>query len=300
MGLVNAGMLIPYNDIKEPLKTLAEDVVLNRTDDAGEKLLEYALKEDSVNTTTNPSKIEEWRTTSIENRIQQALIKGTTEYLEADLDEALKIYSPIEIIEKILLEGMNIIGEQFGEGKMFLPQVVKSSRIMKQAVDYLQKDFEQKNSDPIGTIVLATVKGDVHDIGKNILSLMLVCNGFKVVDLGVMVNASEILNSAKEQKADIIALSGLITPSLDEMCKVASKMEEEGFKLPALMVGGATTSKRHTAIKIAPKYNGIVAHTTNASEAVVAAQKIVSKDKEFLKKLKQEQQKILKDYKYEK
>ncbi len=300
MGIVNAGMLIPYNDIKEPLKTLAEDVVLNRTDDAGEKLLEYALKEDSVNTTTNPSKIEEWRTTSIENRIQQALIKGTTEYLEADLDEALKIYSPIEIIEKILLEGMNIIGEQFGEGKMFLPQVVKSSRIMKQAVDYLQKDFEQKNSDPIGTIVLATVKGDVHDIGKNILSLMLVCNGFKVVDLGVMVNASEILNSAKEQKADIIALSGLITPSLDEMCKVASKMEEEGFKLPALMVGGATTSKRHTAIKIAPKYNGIVAHTTNASEAVVAAQKIVSKDKEFLKKLKQEQQKILKDYKYEK
>ena len=166
---------------------------------------------------------------------------------------------------------------------------------MREIVDKLQKDFKQSEiSSNIGTVVLATVKGDVHDIGKNILSLILVCNGFKVIDLGVMVNSTDILESARENNADIIALSGLITPSLDEMQKVAQRMENEGFKLPALMVGGATTSKKHTAVKIAPKYNGLVVHTTNASEAVVAAQKIVMKDEEFISGVKKEQEKLRK------
>ena len=298
MGIVNAGMLMIYDEIEEPLKTLVEDVVLNRREDASEKLLKYAegIKKCDFGETT--SKKEEWRNEPVEKRIQYALIKGDTTYIDDDLKEALKTYKPIDIIEKILLEGMNIVGEYFGSGKMFLPQVVKSSRIMKEFVDKLEKDFEKDNDKKkIGTIVLATVKGDVHDIGKNILSLMFVCNGFEVIDLGVMVNTSDILLAGKEHNADIIALSGLITPSLEEMQKVAEQMEKEGFKLPALMVGGATTGKKHTALKIAPMYSGLVVHTTNATEAVVAAQKIVLKDKEFIKSVKDEQQKLLKEYK---
>lgn len=297
MGIVNAGMLQTYDEIEEPLKTLVEDVVLNRNDDASEKLLEYAqgVNEDS---SSEEKKVEEWRSDTVEKRIQHALIKGDTTYISEDLDEALKSYSPIDIIEKILLEGMNIVGEYFGAGKMFLPQVVKSSRIMKEIVDKLQDKFEQSDdSKKLGTVILATVKGDVHDIGKNILSLILTCNNFKVIDLGVMVNSSDILESAREYNADIIALSGLITPSLEEMQKVAERMEKEGFKLPALMVGGATTSKKHTAIKIAPNYHGLVVHTTNASEAAVVAQKIVLKDEDFISQIKEEQAKILKEYK---
>ncbi|MCR5265035.1 MAG: methionine synthase [Cyanobacteria bacterium RUI128] len=297
MGIVNAGMLMTYDEIEEPLKTLVEDVVLNKREDASERLLEYAEKASDDNRQDNKKTQEEWRNQPVDKRIQYALIKGNTSFIEADLEEALGKYTPLEIIEGILLEGMNIVGEYFGSGKMFLPQVVKSSRIMKEIVDKLQKDFEQsKTSSNIGTVVLATVKGDVHDIGKNILSLILVCNGFKVIDLGVMVNSSDILESARKYNANIIALSGLITPSLEEMQKVAERMEKEGFKLPALMVGGATTSKKHTAIKIAPNYNGLVVHTTNASEAVVAAQKIVMKDEEFIKGVREEQEKIRNGY----
>lgn len=298
LGIVNAKMLIPYDEIEEPLKTLVEDVVLDKDDLAVERLLKYAQSVDlDHNSNQTDSARSKSRDLNVEGRIQNSLLTGDTTYLKEDLKEALETYSPIEIIEKILLEGMNIIGEKFGQGKMFLPQVVKSSRIMKDAVDYLKSDIEKSSSKSnLGTIVLATVKGDVHDIGKNILSLMLTCNGFKVVDLGVMVNEADILLSAKENNADIIALSGLITPSLDEMCSVASRMEAEGFKLPAIMVGGATTSKRHTAIKIAPKYNGLVVQTGNASEAVFTAQKIVSKDNEFIKKIKEEQKKILDEY----
>lgn len=298
MGIVNAGMLMTYDEIEEPLKTLVEDVVLNRSEDASEKLLEYAEgigANEKSNVTSNNT--EEWRNTSVDKRIQHALIKGNTSYIDEDLKEALDSYKPIEIIEKILLEGMNIVGEKFGAGKMFLPQVVKSSRIMKEIVDKLQNNFTtDDDSENLGTVVLATVKGDVHDIGKNILSLILTCNGFKVIDLGVMVNCSDILASAKDYNADIVALSGLITPSLEEMQKVAEQMEKEGFKLPALMVGGATTSKKHTALKIAPNYNGLVVHTTNASEAVVTAQKIVMKDTDFISGIKKEQKEIREQY----
>lgn len=297
MGIVNAGMLMTYDQIEEPLKTLVEDVVLNRCDDASERLLEYAETLSDAGTSGQSQAQEEWRTYPVDKRIQFSLIKGNTSYIDEDITEALTLYSPMEIIEGILLEGMNIVGEYFGAGKMFLPQVVKSSRIMKEMVDRLQTKFEQEDkSKKIGTVVLATVKGDVHDIGKNILSLILVCNNFEVIDLGVMVNSSDILESAREHNADIIALSGLITPSLDEMQKVAERMQKEGFELPALMVGGATTSKKHTALKIAPNYSGLVVHTVNASEAVVAAQKIVLKDEDFIKSVRDEQKRITDEY----
>ena len=297
MGIVNAGMLKPYEEIEEPLKTLVENVVLNKGENAAEKLLNYAETHNKKSSTEQKKTEQKWREEGIEKRIQHALIKGETQYLKEDLKEALKTYTPVEIIEKVLLEGMNIVGEYFGSGKMFLPQVVKSSRIMKEAVEFLQTDFKNTDTkEKLGTVVLATVKGDVHDIGKNILSLMLSCNGLKVIDLGVMVNSSEILEAARKFNADIIALSGLITPSLEEMQKVAERMEKEGFKLPALMVGGATTSKTHTAIKIAPNYKGLVVHTGNASEAVVAAQKIVLGDSDFIEKIKSEQAEIRKNF----
>ena len=191
---------------------------------------------------------------------------------------------------------MNKVGELFGAGKMFLPQVVKSSRVMKEAVDILQVHLEKKEGGKIGKIVIATVKGDVHDIGKNILSLILQCNNFEVIDLGVMVNTPEILKAAIQYKPDIVGLSGLITPSLDEMINVAQTMDKEGVKLPAIMIGGATTSKLHTALKIAPNYNGLVVQTNNASEAAVAAQKIVMHDKEFINNVKNEQTRLREEY----
>lgn len=296
MGIVNAGMLEIYDEIEPKLRTLVEDVVLNRNDEAGEKLLEYAQTLDNTTSTHKKDNLE-WRNQSVEKRLQYALIKGNAEFLQQDLDEALKDFSPLEIIEKHLMDGMNEIGKLFGEGKMFLPQVVKSSRIMKQAVDYLKQYLKKDNSKTkLGKIVLATVKGDVHDIGKNILNLILTCNNFEVIDLGVMVNCSDILKAATKEKADIIALSGLITPSLEEMITVAEQLEKSGEKLAAIMIGGVTTSKLHTALKIAPKYNGIVAQTEDASQAVVVAQKIVAKDKEFLKNLKAEQKRLFDEY----
>lgn len=295
MGIVNPAMLEIYDNIPEPLKTLVEDVVLNKSKDATQKLLEYAETIKSKKT-EKEEKVEDWRNDKVEERLQNALIKGINKHLEEDILEALKTYKPIDIIEKILLEGMNKVGVLFGNGKMFLPQVVKSSRIMKEAVDILQVHFKKTDSNNIGKIVIATVKGDVHDIGKNILSLILQCNNFEVIDLGVMVNSSEILKAAITYKPDIVGLSGLITPSLDEMINVAQTMDKEGVKLPVIMIGGATTSKLHTALKIAPNYNGLVVQTNNASEAAVAAQKIVMKDETFINNTLKEQQKLREEY----
>ncbi len=298
MGIVNAGMLEIYDDIEEPLKTLCEDVILNRNDDAGEKLLEYAQNNDmGAKGSNNNSNQNQWREESVEQRLQYALIKGNTEFLEEDISEALKKYAPVELIEKPLMDGMDKIGILFGEGKMFLPQVVKSARVMKHAVDIIKKHLPKNTKQkPIGKIVLATVKGDVHDIGKNILSLVLSCNNFEVIDLGVMVNCKDILLAAQEHNADIIALSGLITPSLDEMIYVAEQMEQEGMNLPGLMIGGATTSKLHTALKIAPKYHGVVVHTVGASEVAPIAQRIINNDVEFIKSVKEEQRKLMEEY----
>ena len=295
MGIVNPAMLEIYDNIEEPLKSLVEDVVLNKSPDATQKLLDYAV---TIKTTSekHEEKIDDWRNDPVEIRLQNALIKGTNKHLAEDIEEALKSYSPIDIIEKLLLEGMNKVGELFGAGKMFLPQVVKSSRIMKEAVDVLQVHLKNNGGKNIGRYVIATVKGDVHDIGKNILSLILKCNNFEVIDLGVMVSSSEILKAAIKYKPDIVGLSGLITPSLDEMINVAKTMEKEGIKLPAIMIGGATTSKLHTALKIAPNYNGLVVQTNNASEAAVAAQKIVMKDAKFISEIKNEQDKLRQDY----
>ena len=302
MGIVNAGMLCPYNEIDENLRTLCENVILNKSDNAGEILLEYAQvhSEELKNKTADNKKNDDWRNDSLEERLQYALIKGNTDYLEADIKEALEKYNPVELIEKPLMNGMDKIGVLFGEGKMFLPQVVKSARVMKNAVDiikeYLPKNEEKK---PIGKIVLATVKGDVHDIGKNILSLILTCNNFEVIDLGVMVSCKDILKAAIKEEADLIALSGLIIPSLDEMIFVAEQMEKEGLNLPGLLIGGATTSKKHTALKIAPKYHGVVVHTSGASEVAPVAQKIIKNDKEFIQSIKEEQNRLVKEYEKE-
>ena len=295
MGIVNPAMLEIYDNIEEPLKSLVEDVVLNKSPDATQKLLDYAETMKTTSAKTE-EKTDDWRNDPVEIRLQNALIKGTSKHLAEDIEEALKSYSPIDIIEKLLLEGMNKVGELFGAGKMFLPQVVKSSRIMKEAVDVLQVHLKNNGGKNIGRYVIATVKGDVHDIGKNILSLILKCNNFEVIDLGVMVSSSEILKAAIKYKPDIVGLSGLITPSLDEMINVAKTMEKEGVKLPAIMIGGATTSKLHTALKIAPNYNGLVVQTNNASEAAVAAQKIVMKDAKFISEIKNEQDKLRQDY----
>lgn len=296
MGIVNPSTLEIYDDIDETLKTLVEDVVLNRTEDATQKLLDYAQNIQN-DTSEKIEKVDLWRNKPVEIRIQTALIKGTNKYLKEDLTEALKSYSPIDIIEKIFIDGMNKVGELFAEGKMFLPQVVKSSRIIKEGVDFLQGYFNSDDkASKIGKIVIATVKGDVHDIGKNILALILKCNNFEVIDLGVMVNVTEILNASLEHNPDIIALSGLITPSLDEMITDVIAIEKEGINVPAIMIGGATTSKLHTALKIAPNYNGIVVQSDNASEAVVIAKKLVSNDNEFINKIKLEQRELVEKY----
>ena len=296
MGIVNAGMIEIYDEIPEPLKTLCENVILNKSEDAGDKLLEYA-QNNNLEVKSKVVENNEWRSESIENKLQYALIKGNTEFLETDIKEALQKYKPVELIEKPLMGGMDKIGVLFGEGKMFLPQVVKSARVMKQAVDiikqYLPQNSKQKH---IGKIVLATVKGDVHDIGKNILSLILTCNNFEVIDLGVMVNCKDILEAARKYNADIIGLSGLITPSLDEMVHVAQEMEREGLTLPGLIIGGATTSELHTALKIAPKYHGIVVHTYGASEVAPVAQKIINNDFEFINSIKEKQKKLREEY----
>ena len=271
MGIVNAGQLVVYDDIPELLRERVEDVILNRRDDATERLLEIAaqFKGDGAVVVKED---EAWRSWPVNKRLEHALVKGITDFIDIDTEEArLQVERPLHVIEGPLMDGMNVVGDLFGEGKMFLPQVVKSARVMKKAVAYLQPYIEAEKAgsgaSTQGKVLMATVKGDVHDIGKNIVGVVLQCNNYEVIDLGVMVPCSTLLQKAKELNVDIIGLSGLITPSLDEMVHVAKEMTRLGFTIP-LLIGGATTSKAHTAIKIAPNYEHGVVYVTNASRSV--------------------------------
>ena len=272
MGIVNPSLLEVYDDIPNDLLTYVEDVILDRRDDATERLLDFAA---SVVGTTKESKVDlSWRTEPLQNRITRALVKGIDTYIIEDVEEARKASKKtIEVIEGNLMIGMNVVGDLFGDGKMFLPQVVKSARVMKKAVAYLLPFIEEENNrsgeqtKAAGKILLATVKGDVHDIGKNIVSVVLACNNYEIIDLGVMVPPEKIIATAKEEQVDVIGLSGLITPSLDEMVYLAKEMKREGFTIP-LLIGGATTSKAHTAVKITPEYAHGVVHVNDASRAV--------------------------------
>ncbi|SFH72604.1 methionine synthase [Modicisalibacter xianhensis] len=279
MGIVNAGQLAVYDDLPAELRDAVEDVVLNRRDDATERLLDLAERYKGDGSGGARKEDLEWRSWPVEKRIEHALVKGVTSYIEEDTEEARqRAVRPIEVIEGPLMDGMNVVGDLFGAGKMFLPQVVKSARVMKQAVAYLIPYIEAEKSEDSqakGKIVMATVKGDVHDIGKNIVGVVLQCNNYEVIDLGVMVPAEKILQTAREQQADIIGLSGLITPSLDEMVHVAKEMQRQGFDVP-LLIGGATTSKAHTAVKIEPQYEHPVIYVTDASRAVGVAGRLLS------------------------
>ena len=269
MAIVNAGQLAVYEEIEPELKTRVEDVLLNRRDDATERLVDFAESVKASEKT--PIEKEAWRHAPVEERLSHALVKGIVDFIEADTEEArAKSKRPLDVIEGPLMAGMSVVGDLFGAGKMFLPQVVKSARVMKKAVAYLLPFMEAEkdaNAKPQARIVMATVKGDVHDIGKNIVGVVLQCNNYEVIDLGVMVPAAKILETARERKADVIGLSGLITPSLDEMVHVAQEMEREGFSLP-LLIGGATTSRAHTAVKIAQHYRASTVHVLDASRAV--------------------------------
>jgi 5-methyltetrahydrofolate--homocysteine methyltransferase len=277
MGIVNAGMLEVYEEIEPELKVLVEDVLLNRRPDATERLVEHGETLKGSGAVVSEKKAEEWRNGTVEERLSHALVKGIDGYIEIDTEEArVKLGRPLLVIEGPLMAGMSVVGDLFGAGKMFLPQVVKSARVMKKAVAYLTPFMEAEKASMAaagqvvrtqGKIVLATVKGDVHDIGKNIVGVVLACNNYEVIDMGVMVPCEKILERAKAEKADVIGLSGLITPSLDEMVHVAREMERNGFKLP-LLIGGATTSRAHTAVKIAPHYSEPVVHVLDASRAV--------------------------------
>ncbi len=287
MGIVNAGMLEVYEEIEPELKVLVEDVLLNRRPDATERLVEYGETLKAVGTIAQEKKAEEWRSGSVEDRLAHALVRGIDAYIEIDAEEArVKLGRPLLVIEGPLMAGMSIVGDLFGAGKMFLPQVVKSARVMKKAVAHLTPFMEAEKAaleaaghvvKAQGKILLATVKGDVHDIGKNIVGVVLACNNYEVIDMGVMVSSEKILERAKAEKADMIGLSGLITPSLDEMVHVAKEMERQGFTLP-LLVGGATTSRAHTAVKIAPHYSQPVVHVLDASRAVGVTTSLLSDD----------------------
>ncbi len=280
MGIVNAGQMAIYDDLPEKLRQAVEDVILNKDPEAGERLLEVA--EEFRGDGQAASKVADtaWREQSVEKRLEHALVKGITDYIEADTEEAYqKLGSGLHVIEGPLMDGMNVVGDLFGSGKMFLPQVVKSARVMKRAVAYLDPYLlaAKTEGQQQGKIVMATVKGDVHDIGKNIVGVVLQCNNFEVIDLGVMVPAEKILDTAVEQGANVIGLSGLITPSLEEMVNVAKLMKERGMDLP-LLIGGATTSKAHTAVKIEPQYDHPVVYVKDASRAVGVAQSLISND----------------------
>lgn len=279
MGIVNPGMLQIYDNIDAELLKYAEDLVLNRRKDATARLLAYAEKiVDEKN--DNPQKEQEWRSFDVNERLQHSLVKGITDYLEEDVEEARQLFDrAIEVIEQPLMDGMNVVGDLFGSGRMFLPQVVKSARVMKKAVSYLLPYIEMEKTGEIkgnGKIVMATVKGDVHDIGKNIVGVVLQCNNYEVVDLGVMVAAEKILQIAMDEKADVIGLSGLITPSLEEMVHVAKEMKRLNFNIP-LLIGGATTSPIHTAVKISPHYENPVIHVRDASKVINVVNKLLSK-----------------------
>ncbi len=295
MGIVNPTMLEIYDDIQKELLECVEDVLLNRKDDATERLLDLA--EGLKGQTTETVKVaQEWRNNSVEKRIEHALVKGIVDFIDEDIEEARnKFEQPLHVIEGPLMDGMNVVGDLFGSGKMFLPQVVKSARVMKKAVAYLLPYLEAEKlrtgntSKNNGKILLATVKGDVHDIGKNIVGVVLACNNFEIIDLGVMVPAEKILAAAIEHEVDMIGLSGLITPSLDEMVYLAKEMEKKGMKMP-LLIGGATTSRVHTAVKIDPHYSGPVVHVLDASKSVPVASSLLSQDQkaQFVINLKAE------------
>jgi 5-methyltetrahydrofolate--homocysteine methyltransferase len=314
MGIVNAGQLAVYEDIPKDLLERVEDVLWNRRPDSTERLVEFA--ENIKSKGKEQVKDEAWRNNTVQTRLAHSLVKGIVEYIDQDIEEARQQYDkPLQVIEGPLMDGMNIVGDLFGEGKMFLPQVVKSARVMKKAVAYLLPFIEaekaavnrahelngtvstESKSDNAGKILMATVKGDVHDIGKNIVGVVLGCNNYEVVDLGVMVPCDKILAAAREHNVDIIGLSGLITPSLDEMVHVAKEMERNGFTIP-LLIGGATTSRIHTAVKVAPHYSGPVVHVLDASRSVPVAGKLASNQtrEEFFAEIKAEYAKIREDH----
>lgn len=299
MAIVNAGMLTIYDDIPKDLLEVVEDVVLNRREDAGERLVDFAeqVKDQAAN--VKESDKLKWRENPLQERVTHALVKGIAEFIEEDVEEARQqADKPLHVIEGPLMAGMNVVGDLFGEGKMFLPQVVKSARVMKKAVAYLLPYIEEEKrlsgdeSKNNGKIIMATVKGDVHDIGKNIVGVVLSCNNYEVIDLGVMVPPEKILDAAVEHNVDIVGLSGLITPSLDEMVTVAQMMEERGMKMP-LLIGGATTSKVHTAVKIEPQYSGVTCHVLDASKSVPVASGLLSEDKAAaIEKIKADNEKV--------
>ncbi|MBL7698713.1 MAG: methionine synthase [Chitinophagaceae bacterium] len=306
MGIVNAGQLAVYDEIEPGLRNLCEDVILNRNNDhnqSTEKLIAFA------ETVKSQGKVEKkddaWRNTPVEERLKHALVNGITDYIDADTEEARKAYpKPLDVIEGPLMDGMNVVGDLFGAGKMFLPQVVKSARVMKKSVAILTPYIEEeKKNNPaaqqgsVARILLATVKGDVHDIGKNIVGVVLGCNGYDIIDLGVMVPADKILDTAEKEKADIIGLSGLITPSLDEMVHVAHEMKRRKMNQP-LLIGGATTSRMHTAVKIAPQYDNGVIHVLDASRSVTVAGSLLSPEQktEFISGVKTEYAKLAQDF----
>ena len=272
MGIVNAGQLVVYDDIPKDLLERVEDVLLNRRPDAADRLTEFA---ETVQKKGKTTKAVAWREQSVEERLKYALIHGIVDFIDEDVEESrLAFARPLQVIEGPLMDGMNVVGDLFGAGKMFLPQVIKSARVMKKAVAYLMPFMEAEKAaggggqrSARGKLVVATVKGDVHDIGKNIVGVVLGCNDYEVIDLGVMTPCEKILKAAVDHQADMIGLSGLITPSLDEMVHVAREMKREGMTIP-LLIGGATTSPRHTAVKIAPAYDGPVVHVKDASRSV--------------------------------
>ena len=289
MGIVNAGQLAVYDSIEPELRERCEDVILNRRADSTDRLLETAAGYRGQGGQKAAERDLSWREKPVRERLAHSMVQGITEFIINDTEEArLESERPLHVIEGPLMDGMNIVGDLFGSGKMFLPQVVKSARVMKQAVAHLLPYMEEEKlrlgtqDRAAGKVLMATVKGDVHDIGKNIVGVVLQCNGFDVVDMGVMVSCEKILEAAREHKCDIIGLSGLITPSLDEMCWVAAEMERQGFGDMPLLIGGATTSRTHTAVKIAPNYKGPVLYVTDASRAVPVVQKLLGEDKQNL------------------
>lgn len=303
MAIVNASQLEVYEEIEPELKELVEDVLLNRREDATERLIEYADRIKDQEGAETAVKKDAWREGTVEERIQYGLIKGIVDFIEADVEEARQKYpEPIEVIEGPMMDGMNVVGDLFGEGKMFLPQVVKSARVMKKGVAILIPHIEaekerNQSSEPKAKVLMATVKGDVHDIGKNIVGVVLRCNNYEVIDIGVMNPSDKILAAAREHNVDVIGLSGLITPSLDEMVHVASEMHREGFTTP-LLIGGATTSRMHTAVKIAPAYEHPVIHVLDASRSVTVVNRLVSKTlkEDFVSEIATEYEELREQY----
>src|ERR1700712_4460646 len=315
MGIVNAGQLVIYDDIEPKLRKLCEDVLLNRNNDNNEATEALITHAETVKAKGKVEiKNEEWRNNTVEERLKHSLVNGITDYIDADTEEARQKYPrPLDVIEGPLMAGMNVVGDLFGVGKMFLPQVVKSARVMKKSVAVLTPYIEQEkedrriahlaagteNSEAAGAakILLATVKGDVHDIGKNIVGVVLGCNGYDIIDLGVMVPADKILEAAVRENVDIIGLSGLITPSLDEMVHVAKEMKRRGMKQP-LLIGGATTSRMHTAVKIAPEYDLGIVHVLDASRSVTVAGNLLNEEQKpaFLSGIKVEYDKLKEDF----